>query len=351
MWGRASRSMRWPLSPPGRLPWPANDAVADIGGAARQRERPGVTRRHVGLEPDPKLTASGSHAREVLTPGLPIAQVTGLAQPKRLADQQTRRRRPRWHSGRRTARRRRDDIDAAPASMSLTSVTRVPGDQAGARLAGQVEQGGVEVGPAGRGAANWPDWSRASVRAAVPAAVRDGDHDLVHGSQLTDAGGSRPRSSRRRSAAVVSPSPQHLSRGKVALSISTTSRPSRARVMAGGRPGRAGTDHRHVGCSVGAADRGGRHLLDAGIGSGPVLAGRYGPGHAGRAGRGRHDGPSDVVSMSSAASGPVQYRAATARAGGHLRRMAQVGAVTGVRDLDQLAGWQAPRRVRAAARR
>src|SRR3954471_1871771 len=48
--------------------------------------------------------------------------------------------------------------------------------------------------------------------------------------------GSRPSTSNRRSAPVVSPSPQHLSRGKRALSTSTTSRPARARVMAAAAP-------------------------------------------------------------------------------------------------------------------
>src|SRR4051812_379336 len=51
----------------------------------------------------------------------------------------------------------------------------------------------------------------------------------------TDSG-RKPSRSSRRSAPAVRPAPQHLSRGKVALSTSTTSRPARARVMAAAAP-------------------------------------------------------------------------------------------------------------------
>src|SRR3954470_19498765 len=48
--------------------------------------------------------------------------------------------------------------------------------------------------------------------------------------------GSNASDSSNRSAPVVMPSPQHLSRGKRALSTSTTSRPARARVIAAAAP-------------------------------------------------------------------------------------------------------------------
>src|SRR4051794_28711383 len=48
--------------------------------------------------------------------------------------------------------------------------------------------------------------------------------------------GSNPSESSNRSAPVVRPSPQHLSRGKRALSTSTTSRPARASVIAAAAP-------------------------------------------------------------------------------------------------------------------
>src|SRR4051794_33219399 len=48
--------------------------------------------------------------------------------------------------------------------------------------------------------------------------------------------GSNPSESSNRSAPVVRPSPQHLSRGNRALSTSTTSRPARARVIAAAAP-------------------------------------------------------------------------------------------------------------------
>ena len=54
--------------------------------------------------------------------------------------------------------------------------------------------------------------------------------------QLGKRDGSRPSASRRRSAPVVRPSPQHLSRGNVALSMTTTSAPPRASVMAAAAP-------------------------------------------------------------------------------------------------------------------
>src|SRR3954453_19288758 len=48
--------------------------------------------------------------------------------------------------------------------------------------------------------------------------------------------GSNPSESSNRSAPVVRPSPQHLSRGKRALSTSTTSRPARPSVIAAAAP-------------------------------------------------------------------------------------------------------------------
>src|SRR6185503_5760529 len=48
--------------------------------------------------------------------------------------------------------------------------------------------------------------------------------------------GSSPSLSKSRRAPVVSPSPQNLSRGKAALSITITSRPARASVMAAAAP-------------------------------------------------------------------------------------------------------------------
>src|SRR5690348_11426041 len=48
--------------------------------------------------------------------------------------------------------------------------------------------------------------------------------------------GRSPRASRRRRAPPVRPSPQHLSRGKRALSSTTTRAPARARVMAAAQP-------------------------------------------------------------------------------------------------------------------
>ncbi len=48
--------------------------------------------------------------------------------------------------------------------------------------------------------------------------------------------GSSPSASRRRSAAVVRPSPQHLSRGKMARSSKTTRRPARAAMIEAAAP-------------------------------------------------------------------------------------------------------------------
>src|SRR4051812_10764714 len=50
------------------------------------------------------------------------------------------------------------------------------------------------------------------------------------------ASGRKPNASSRRNAPAVRPSPQHLSRGDVALSIRMTSRPARANVIAAAAP-------------------------------------------------------------------------------------------------------------------
>ena len=195
--------------------------------------------------------------------------------------------------------------------MSLTSVTRCPAirrapawqarsTRAASRSVRRAEAANwppdLVPGP-GKGSRTWRPLGTATTTSCT-------------GSQLGTPAGSRPRSSSRRNAAVVSPSPQHLSRGKVALSISTTSRPSRASVMAAAVP--AGPAPTTATSAAASARRDARaviyscwHRVGAGA-SRPVWSGA-------RSVRGRDDttGPSGVVSMLSAASVPVQYRAAT----------------------------------------
>ena len=112
--------------------------------------------------------------------------------------------------------------------------------------------GGVEVDPAGDRGEGAPAPAgagtvRPAPRASAPRMSSTGCHEAT-------APGSTPSSSRWRRAPVVRPSPQILSRGNVALSITATDRPARARVDRRGGARRARRRRPATSARITAAD-------------------------------------------------------------------------------------------------
>ena len=251
MWGRASssgHSASCPATratlPPRRMPKPT------LAPPPGERERPGVAGQQVGLEPHDaaRSAARGRHVGEVLPEGVPLAPVAvGSARPSCLAQRRPhavgadgvarprtgaepvdveppRRRRPARRLAARRARRAPWRRRRGPRSTRAASRSRAAGD-------------GARSGPPSRGSGkvtSWPD-GRA-------------DHDVVDVAATTARRPGRGRGPRAAAAPpVVSPSPQILSRGNVALSTTVTVE-ARARQRGGrGRARRAGTDHHDVG--------------------------------------------------------------------------------------------------------
>ena len=122
---------------------------ADVGAAAGQRERPGVAGQEIRLEQDVEGVGAGRrHVTDVLTEGVPVAPVAGHGAAQRLAQ-----RRPHAVGP--------DDVVGpylAPAAPQPQRHAAVVLDGVGERRAlgdlgpgrpGHVEEGGVEIGPAG----------------------------------------------------------------------------------------------------------------------------------------------------------------------------------------------------------
>ena len=87
MCGRRRRSThRSFISPTRRLRF-AQDAEADVRPVAGERERPGVARQQIGLEPHVEPVGGGTgDVAHVLAEGVPFAEVAGLVDAERLAD-------------------------------------------------------------------------------------------------------------------------------------------------------------------------------------------------------------------------------------------------------------------------
>ena len=224
----------------------ALDAEADVGP---RRRAAGTTRRSPGSRSGSNHTkrsraARGPDVGEVLPEGVPLAEVARGGHAEVLAH-----RRPHAVGGDRrtrastgpmpsTSRTTRSSRSSAPVTAwpVVHLARRRPGRRRGARRrarpAGRRRRRCRRRGAAGR----WP---------RGPTGERD-DDVLDRPATTARWPGRGPRSSRRRSAPVVRPSPQILSRGNVALSTTTTSRPARASVMAAAAPAGPPPDHDDV---------------------------------------------------------------------------------------------------------
>ena len=209
------------------------DAEPHVGPPVRQRERPRVAGQQVGLEPDPQAFGRvAGDTVEVLPERVPLTEVTRLPAPERLAHG-----RPHPVGRHHVARRDRAegvDVDQEPVIALFDDVGEaVPVVHLDAGVPGDVHQRGVEL-----------DTGRDDRELTLTAREREPDLPSGRGAdprgstgrQLGTDAGSSPSDSSRRSAAVVRPSPQHLSRGNCARSTTTTSRPAWANSMAAAIP-------------------------------------------------------------------------------------------------------------------
>ena len=219
----------------------AADPEADVGPPAGQRERPRVAGEQVGLEPHVQaLGGRPGDVADVLAEGVPLAEVAGLGEAERLAHGATTCRRRRRRSRERTSpspstsTRTRSCSSGRDRTEPVAVVDLDPG------RAGQVDERRVELDAAGRRRRTCPGPPAAGSATSRPSASAPTRRRPPASEGTVD--GSRPRSSSRRSAPVVSPSPQHLSRGKRALSTIVTSRPARAQPDRRRGAGRAGAD-------------------------------------------------------------------------------------------------------------
>ena len=221
------------------------DAAVPVRAGRRSRRWParraaGTTTRSRGAGPA-RTTPTGGWAAEpgdvveVLAERVPLAEVAAASpSAERLAHG-----RPhavgRDHvaAGHR-AERVDVDHDAGRRRSDRTPVKRVAVVDLDPVGPGQVDQRGVERQPGHDGGelshARSAGGSRPRARTVSAPTPRRST------CQPGTLAGTRPRCSSRRSAPVVRPSPQHLSRGKRALSTSTTSRPALASSMAAATP-------------------------------------------------------------------------------------------------------------------
>ena len=226
--GRAVRPTA--ASSPGLAPGRpvAQHAEPDVGPTTRQRERPRVPRQQIGVEPHVEVVGRRAlDLVDVRPEGVPLAQVprpanpaalrTGLHIPSapmtyRAVDRRERRRPRRPRRGRPAGPSR----PSKPCPRPRRRRPWRPGRRAPRRAAG--------------GARRRRTCRRRAAAARDLAARRRAEHGAVDDLPVVHrtTGRSRGPSSSRR-ASVVSPSPQHLSRGNRALSTTVTSvRPGRA---------------------------------------------------------------------------------------------------------------------------
>ena len=231
-WAARSTSPTVPLHVLRTASRAAVDAEADVRPTVRERERPRIAGQEVGLEP---------HDQRRAAPG----RVTSVKYWRKACHS------PRYRSDR-APRALRDGrphaVGGDHAVAGLDAVAVADGQRhpvvrdvgRGHRralvhlrsgLAGDVDQRGVEVRATGdRGGALGGEASRCAGPRPSGARRR---RTVV---QLATWAGSRPSASSSRRAPDVSPSPQVLSRGNVALSTSATARPARASSMAAAAP-------------------------------------------------------------------------------------------------------------------
>ena len=210
----------------------AQHAVAEVHPAVGQREAPRVAGQQIGLEPHVQvLGCRPGHVAGVLAERVPLAEVAGLGVAEQLAH-----RRPHPVGGDEVAGG--DGADAVDlGEHEVVSLAHAGDGVTVAHLrAGRDGRGRRARRPARAGAPSRRTARRSGSRSST--SRPDGERSTTSstGCQFGTVAGSRPSSSSSRSASVVRPSPQHLSRGNVALSTTTTCRPPRARSVAAVEP-------------------------------------------------------------------------------------------------------------------
>ena len=170
-----------------------------------ERERPGVARQQVGLEPHAQLARRGRARRRRSTGGTRATRRGSRARPAPR----------RLRSGDHMPSAPIDVAGAAPCRRPSTSSTtrsaslRAPRERRGRRAPlapasrARSTQRGVEVGAAGDGGVDCP-WPRGQ-RERRPASRRRAHHDVVDRLPRRHGAGSRPSASSRRSAPVGEP--------------------------------------------------------------------------------------------------------------------------------------------------
>ena len=162
---------------------------------------------------------------------MPLAEVAGLPEPQHLSQ-----RRP--HAVSTDRHVGVHDAEAFDLELDRVGVLVHPGQRGafvhlGAGIASTIQEQRVELGATDDGRVDpRPRGSGSSTTRP------DGDrtHAASTGCHDGKRSGDTPSCSSNRSAPVVSPSPQHLSRGNVALSISATWAPAFAKVIAAALP-------------------------------------------------------------------------------------------------------------------
>ena len=229
----------------------AQDAEADVRPVAGQRERPHVPREQIGLEPHVEPVGRWTRdLADVLTERVPLAQIPRLGRRRAPCGPGSTSRRRRSRSARRTVPRPSIVRSIALGGLGAT-VRRTCSRRGCRRLAARARStSAASRSLPGRDGGELP--CRPGAAARPRARTANGATPSDTSCQPAPVAGSSPRCSSSRSASVVSPSPQHLSRGKTALSTTTTWSTAARQVDRRRRPGRPGADHEHV-----ARDRGG----------------------------------------------------------------------------------------------
>ena len=246
--GRAERGPQPPSCPGSRRPcrragcrsrrWPGRP-----GAGTTRRSRAGGRRRTTRTA---DRWPARSTSRDVLAEGVPLAEVAVA-----------RRRRGPCASGSTSRRRRRrgravigaDAVDVdrrrSVACVGERRSKPCPSMDLDAGRRRRASTSAASSSTRGRHGGERPGAPAAAARR--PRARRRAQHGAHRRrDQSATVAGSKPRCSSSRSASVVRPSPQHLSRGNTALSTTTTSASGPAQLDRGGHAGRAGTDDEHV---------------------------------------------------------------------------------------------------------